>query len=108
MKAGSLSRWRPGGKRAEMSERGFGGISGMGWDCWPGEGLGWGSRMGREGRHKACPYGAGWGVAEVAQGRREDRHKACPYRSWVGGKGGGAGGARGQAQGLPLPELGGG
>ena len=74
-------RWSGAASGAGLSERGFGGISGMGWDSWPDAGLGWGSRVGRQGRHKVCPYGSG----------SED-------------DGGDAGATRGQAQGLPLRE----
>ena len=45
-----------------LSERGFGGNSRMGWDCWPGAGLGLGEpEWDARGRHKACPYGGGLG-----------------------------------------------
>ena len=99
-----LTRLRPDGKRAEPSERGFGGISGMGWDCWPGAGPGWGSRVGREGRHKACPYGGGSGDDVGDAGATRGRAQGLPLPEGLGSGGSSAETTRGQAQGLPLHE----
>ena len=59
---------------------------------------------GREGRHKACPYGGGLGMREMTPGRAvRGTHKGCPYGGGLGDKGDDAG-ARGQGhpQGVPL------
>lgn len=70
---GSLSSCRLVGKRAELCERRLGGISGMGWDWWPGAGLGLGSRA------------AGGGTQGQAQGLPlRDRGNVAPVFCFLG------------------------
>ena len=102
-----------------------------------GRGLRWRRGLRRPGRHKACPYGDGEGVAMAARAattgqaqglplrqhgegvagrglrwrrgpRRPGRHKACPYGSGEGVAMAARAATTGQAQGLPLRQRGGG